>query len=119
MVSYKPTIIDTNQELTRRGQEPLYIIYPTDGLVIADSQLGYVDHGDKEKEQFFRKLQEYLLSEKVQKQLLQLGRRTGFAGELINDPADIFLADWGIDTNKLQSPIKLPGEDIIREALSL
>ncbi len=119
MVNYESTIIETNQELTRRGQEPLYIIYPTDGLVIADSQLGYVDHGDKEKEQFFRKLQEYLLSEKVQKQLLQLGRRTGFAGELTNAPADIFRADWGIDTKKILSPIKLPGEDVIREALSL
>ena len=119
MVNYESTIIETNQELTRRGQEPLYIIYPSDGLVIADSQLGYVDHGDKEKEQFFRKLQEYLLSEKVQKQLLQMGRRTGFAGELTNAPADVFRTEWGIDTKKILSPIKLPGEDVIREALSL
>lgn len=119
MVNYESTIIETNQELIRRGQEPLYIIYPTDGLVIADSQLGYVDHGDKEKEQFFRKLQDYLLSEKVQARLLQLGRRTGFAGELTNAPADVFRADWGIDTKKILSPIKLPGEDVIREALSL
>src|SRR5260221_13246735 len=118
MVSYKPTIIDTNQELTRRGQEPLYIIYPTDGLVIADSQRGYVDHGDKEKEQFFRKLQEYLLSEKVQKQLLHLGRRTGFAGELTNAPADIFRADSGIHTKEILSPLQLPGESASPELWS-
>src|SRR5262249_32298138 len=94
MVNYESTLIETNQELLRRGLEPLYIIYPTDGLVIADSQLGYVDHGDKAKEQFFRKLQDYLLSDKIQTRFLQLGRRTGFAGELTNAPADVFRADW-------------------------
>ena len=119
MVNYEAIIIETNQELIKRNQEPLYVIYPTDGLVIADSQLGYVDQGDKEKEAFFRKLQDYLTSPEVQNKLLQLGRRTGFAGELSNAPADVFKADWGIDTKKILSPIKLPGEDVIREALSL
>ncbi|HXB06443.1 MAG TPA: VWA domain-containing protein [Puia sp.] len=119
MVNYESIIIETNQELLRRGQEPLYTIYPTDGLVIADSQLGYVDQGDKDKEAFFRKLQDYLTSPEVQAKLLQLGRRTGFAGELTGAPADVFRADWGIDTKKILSPIKLPGEDVIREALSL
>ncbi len=119
MVNYESTIIETNQELVRRGQEPLYVIYPTDGLVIADSQLGYVDNGDKEKEAFFRKLQDYLTSPAVQTKLLQLGRRTGFAGQLTDAPADVFRTEWGIDTKKILSPIKLPGEDVIREALSL
>lgn len=119
MVNYESIIIETNQQLTQHNQEPLYVIYPTDGLVIADSQLGYVDQGDKEKEAFFRKLQDYLTSPDVQTTLLKLGRRTGFAGELSNAPADVFRADWGIDTKKILSPIKLPGEDVIREALSL
>src|ERR1700754_598309 len=119
MVNYESIIIETNQELMKRGQEPLYVIYPTDGLVIADSQIGYVDRGDKEEEAFFRKLQDYLSSSEVQTKLLQLGRRTGFAGELSNAPTDVFRADWGIDTKKILSPIKLPGEDVIREALSL
>jgi Ca-activated chloride channel family protein len=119
MVNYEFTIIEANQELVRRGQEPLYVIYPTDGLVIADFELGYVDHGDKEKEAFFRKLQDYLLSPAVQTKLLSMGRRTGFAGELSNAPAEVFRSDWGIDTKRILSPIKLPGEDVIREALGL
>jgi Ca-activated chloride channel family protein len=119
MVNYESTIIETNQELTRRGEEPLYVIYPVDGLVIADSQLGYVDHGDKEKEAFFRQLQDYLTSADIQARLLQLGRRTGFAGQLTGAPDSVFKSDWGIDTKKILSPIKLPGEDVIREALSL
>ncbi|WP_188932639.1 VWA domain-containing protein [Puia dinghuensis] len=126
MVNYESIIIETNQELLRRNQEPLYVVYPTDGLVIADSQLGFVDRSGsdnnsdgKDKETFFRQLQDYLLSSDVQAKLLQLGRRTGFAGELTNAPPDVFRADWGIDTKKILSPIKLPGEDVIREALSL
>jgi Ca-activated chloride channel family protein len=119
MVNYESMMIEANQELTRRGKEPLYVVYPTDGLVIADSQLGYVDNGDKEKESFFRKLQEYLLSSPVQNQLLQMGRRTGFAGELSQAPPDVFRAEWGIDTKKILSPIRLPGEDVILEALNL
>jgi Ca-activated chloride channel family protein len=87
--------------------------------VIADSQLGYVDNGDKDKEAFFRKLQDYLLSSTVQAQLLQLGRRTGFAGDVQNAPAAVFRSEWGIDTKKILSPIKLPGEEVILEALNL
>jgi Ca-activated chloride channel family protein len=119
MVNYESTIIETNQELTRRGEEPLYVIYPVDGLVIADSQLGYVDQGDKEKETFFRQLQDYLTSPDVQNKLLLLGRRTGFAGQLTGAPDSVFKPEWGIDTKKILSPIKLPGEDVIREALYL
>jgi Ca-activated chloride channel family protein len=119
MVNYESMIIETNQQLIQQGKEPLYVIYPTDGLVIADSQLGYVDNGDKDKEAFFRKLQAYLLSAKVQGQLLQLGRRTGFAGELQDAPANVFRSEWGIDTKKILSPIKLPGSEVILEALNL
>jgi len=119
MVNYESTIIETDQELTRRGEEPLYVIYPVDGLVIADSQLGYVDHGDKEKETFFRQLQDYLTSPDIQSKLLKLGRRTGFAGQLTDAPDSVFRPQWGIDTKKILSPIKLPGEDVIREALYL
>lgn len=119
MVNYESTIIETNQQLIRQNKEPLYVIYPMDGLVIADSQLGYVDNGDKDKEAFFKKLQTYLLSAKVQAQFLKLGRRTGFAGEVQDAPVDVFRSEWGIDTKKILSPIKLPGGDVILEALNL
>ena len=119
MVNYEALIIEANQELTRKGKEPLYVIYPTDGLVIADSQLGYIDNGDAKKEDFFKKLQAFLLKEETQHQLLLLGRRTGFAGELKNPPAEAFNLDWGIDTRKILSPIKLPRTDVILKALNL
>ena len=119
MVNYESVIIETNQELKKQGKEPLYVIYPTDGLVIADSQLGYVNNGNAKKEEFFKKLQKYLLSDNVQKQLLGMGRRTGFAGEIKNAPRDIFNPEWGINTKQILSPIKLPATDVIFEALNL
>jgi Ca-activated chloride channel family protein len=119
MVNYEALMIETNKQLVKQGREPLYVIYPVDGLVIADSQLGYMDNGNSEKEAFFKKLQAYLLGEKVQAELLKLGRRTGFAGELQNAPADVFNPDWGIDVHKILSPVKLPKADVLLEAINL
>jgi Ca-activated chloride channel family protein len=119
MVNYESVLIETNQELIRQGREPLYLVYAVDGLVLADSQFGYVNNGDDKKESFFKELQEYLLSPDVQNKLLQLGRRTGFAGEIENAPKDVFNPDWGINTKQILSPIKLPASDVILEALNL
>jgi Ca-activated chloride channel homolog len=119
MVNYESLIIEANQQLVREGKEPLYVIYPVDGLVIADSQLGYIDNGDPKKEDFFKKLQAYLLSDKVQSQLLALGRRTGFAGKLKNAPDSVFNPEWGINPSKILSPIKLPKADVILRALMM
>jgi Ca-activated chloride channel family protein len=119
MVNYEALIIEANQQLVKEAKEPLYLVYPVDGLVIADSQLGYVDNGDSKKEAFFKKLQAYLLGEKVQGELLKLGRRTGFGGELQNAPTDVFNPDWGIDVHKVLSPVKLPKADVILEAINL
>ena len=119
MVNYEALIIEANQELIQNGREPLHVVYPVDGIVMADSPLGYVDQGDPKKEQAFLKLQEYLLSEKVQQRLAGLGRRTGFGGVMGEvDPA-IFNPQWGIDAKKILTPIKLPPGDVIFEALNL
>ncbi len=80
MVNYESLIITTNQELVARGEEPLYLVYPYDGLSISDSPLGYIDRGDKNKEKAFLDFQKYLLSERVQSELQKLGRRTGYEG---------------------------------------
>lgn len=37
MVNYECLVIQANQELEAQGREPLYVVYPTDGLTIADS----------------------------------------------------------------------------------
>ena len=73
MVNYECLIIQANQALEAEGREPLYAVYPTDGLTIADSPLAYVDQGDGQKEELFLSLQEYLLSDAVQSQISAQG----------------------------------------------
>lgn len=120
MVNYEALLIETNRELVARGLEPLYAIYPSDGLTIADSPLGYVDHGDPAKEQAFLALRDHLLSDPVQRQLLAAGRRAGLLGlDLAGADASAFVPEWGLDVARTISPVPLPAEPVIREALDL
>ena len=118
MVNYECLIISANQELEARGEETLYAVYPYDGLSIADSPLGYVDNGDAEKEQAFLDLQEYLLSDEVQNEIQRTGRRTGYDG-VSEENREVFRADWGIQPDRVLSPIRMPSTDVLMEGLNL
>jgi Ca-activated chloride channel family protein len=119
MVNYEAIIIETNHELQRRGQEPLYAVYPVDGLTIADAPLGYISKGDAAKEALFLKLQEHLKSDVIQRQLLASGRRTGLGVTVSNADARVFDKSLGIDVDRVLTPINMPSADVIREALML
>ncbi|MGN0696392.1 MAG: substrate-binding domain-containing protein [Oscillospiraceae bacterium] len=118
MVNYESLIISANKELISQGREPLYAVYPCDGLTVADSPLAYADHGDKDKEEAFLKVQEYLLSDDVQEKIRLTGRRTAFTEDYSQYP-DIFNAEWGIDTDRILSQITMPSEDTLMKALNL
>ena len=118
MVNYECLIIDANQQLEEEGKEPLYVVYPYDGLSIADSPLGYVDHGDAEKEEAFLAVQEYLLSDKTQAEIEATGRRIN-AGGVSKENQDVFNSDWGIDTEWILSPIQMPEAAVLTEALNI
>ncbi|MCA9727486.1 MAG: VWA domain-containing protein [Candidatus Eisenbacteria bacterium] len=119
MVNYEAVIIEANQELEERGREPLHVIYPIDGIVLADSPLGFIKHDDESLESFFLELQDFLLSDRVQKQLVDTGRRTGFGGRMQDADPEIWKASWGVQPNKVLSPIRLPSAEVILEALTL
>ena len=119
MVNYEAVIIETNQELIQQGKEPLYVVYPKNGLTISDNTLGFINNGDAEKEEFFTSMQDFLLSEDTQNQIADLGRRTGFGGVVKNADPNIFNPKWGIQTESPIVPIKFPTEDVIQEALTL
>jgi Ca-activated chloride channel family protein len=119
MVNYESLVIAANSELTAKGKEPLYIIYPYDGMSLSDSPLGYIDKGSGAQEEAFLKLQEYLLSEAVQKKLNDLGRRTGLTLNIENPNPRVWNKDWGVDTERILSFINLPPKEVILEALNL
>ena len=118
MVNYECLMIQADEELEQRGEEPLYVIYPYDGLSLADSPLGYVDQGDDQKEELFLKLQKYLLSDEVQDEIQRTGRRSGYTG-VSEKNKDVFRADWGLQPDRVLSPIRMPAADVLRECLNM
>ena len=118
MVNYECLIIDANGQRVSEGKEPLYVVYPYDGLSIADSPLGYVDHGDDALEEAFLRFQEALLSPESQSAVEATGRRITAGGVSVEN-ADVFDPDWGIDTERILSPIQMPSPDVLMTALNV
>jgi len=119
MVNYEAVLIETNQELIANGEEPLTLVYPMDGLVIADSPLGFNSTKSKEKEEKFLAFQQWLLKPESQAKLAALGRRTGLGGDITDADKSVFNPDWGINADRLISPIRLPSEEVIQKSLQL
>lgn len=118
MVNYEALLIQTNQKLEQAGKEPLYLVYPKDGLAISDSPLAYIDQGNKKKEQAFLDLQNYLLSDDVQSRIEATGKRSAF-GQVRKANRATFKAEWGINLDQVLSPIHYPQAPVILEALNL
>jgi Ca-activated chloride channel family protein len=118
MVNYETLIIAANRRLREEGREALHVVYPAEGVAMADSPLGYVDNGDAEKEALFKKLQDYLLSSPVQLAIQETGRRTGFI-PISEKNKSVFNIDDGIDINKTLSIVKMPDPATTEKALEL
>lgn len=118
MVNYECLIISANQELEARGEEPLYVVYPYDGLSLADSPLGYVDQGEAGQEEAFLALQEYLLSAETQNAIQRTGRRSGYTG-ISEENRDVFREDWGVQPDRVLSPFRMPDTEVLFACLNL
>ncbi len=120
MFNYESVILEANQALTTAGKDPLYVVYPANGLSVADSPLAFIAKGDAAKEAAFLKLQEFLLSAETQQTLSGLGRRSGLIGMEAEaaDPA-VWRADWGVDLARSIAPVPTPSAEVIGEALRL
>jgi Ca-activated chloride channel homolog len=120
MFNYESVVIETNQALVAKGEEPLYIVYPANGLAVADSPLGLIDKGDAAKEAAFLDLQAFLLTPDTQGKLSALGRRAGLIGlDATSVDPTVWNPDWGIDLTRDIAPIPTPASDVIAKALSL
>jgi Ca-activated chloride channel family protein len=124
MFNYESMIIAANQRLVQSGREPLYIVYPVDGLAVADSTLGFIDKpgqpDNQNKKEAFIKLRDCLLTDKIQKKILERGFRAGLIGMNPDQaPKDVYNIDWGIDLSRTISPILWPDAEVTFEALTL
>lgn len=118
MINTEALLIDANHKLIAEGREPLYAIYPADGLALADSPIGYISKGDGDKETKFLELRAFLSTPEVQDVLSGQGRRVVSAGSDTPDPT-IWNPDWGIDLARSLTPVQTPSSEIIAEALRL
>lgn len=120
--NYESLIIAANQGKAGGNgpvSDPIYAIYPSDGVSIADCPLGYVDGGDTKKREVFDGLQAYLLDNKVQQRIQNEGWRTGIGVNITDANKSVFNPNWGIDTEMILNTVKLPKADVIRQSLSL
>ncbi len=118
MVNYECLMIAANKELKKKGKDPLYVVYPYDGLSIADSPLGYVDQGDSDAEKMFLELQKYLLSSDVQNEIQKTGRRTGYTG-INKENKSVFKKEWGLQPDRVLSPFKMPEGSVLKQCLTM
>jgi Ca-activated chloride channel family protein len=115
MWNYEAVLKETNDKLVGMGKEPLYAIYPADGVAIADSPIGFIDHGrGPEVETFFNELVAYLRSAPVQKRIADTGRRIP-----LGDVAAKADPNWNFDPTRLVTAIRMPEPAVIRQALDL
>jgi Ca-activated chloride channel family protein len=116
MWNYEAVLAETNQILKDRGKELLYAIYPSDGVALANSPLGYVDRGrDPNSLKFFKALQAHLLSADVQKRLVESFRRPA-VGEVSGVKPD---PSWNYDPNRPLKLIQMPEPTVMHTALDL
>jgi Ca-activated chloride channel family protein len=118
MWNYEAVIKETNDELAKSGGEKLWAVYPSDGVFVADSPLGFIDRGrGPEVEALFNKLQDYLHSPEIQAKLVATGRRVaqaaGGSGQGTAEP------DWNFDPNRLVTSVRSPAPEVISHALTL
>uniref|UniRef100_UPI00286C4A25 VWA domain-containing protein n=1 Tax=Armatimonas sp. TaxID=1872638 RepID=UPI00286C4A25 len=102
MINYEVMATEANAQLGAQGKEKLTMIYPSDGVAIADAPLGYVERGQSaSKREAFTKLQTWLLSPEIQREIAATGRRTGPIGDAF------------------PSQLRLPRAEVVRQALDL
>jgi len=117
VVSYEYSLININKQLESMGKEPLYLVYPYDGVAICDNVFGYIDNKDEGKLEMFNQIQDYLLSPEAKEKLAKLGRRTWYGGISSQVDKNVFNPLWGIDTTKYINAVKFPTKDVIKFAL--
>lgn len=121
MINYENSLIEINKQLTGIGREPLYLIYPVDGVAINDMPFAYIsnDSSNTKNREDFLKMQSYLRSDPMIRKMQNQGFRSWYGGVNQNVDQSTFNKDWGIDTTKYLNDMKYPSKNVITKALNL
>ena len=121
MLHYESSLIHLNQELVNKKKEPLYLLYPIDGVSVNDMPFAYInnDSNDTVTKSRFIKLQNYLRSDEMISKLEDLGFRSWYGGVKENTNKKVFNPEWGINTSKYLKDMKYPSKSVMTEAMNL
>lgn len=121
MIDYESSLINLNQKLVKNKKEPLYLVYPVDGVAINDMPFGYIsnDVNDTNKKEQFKLIQSYLRSDEAIEKMEDLGYRSWYGGIKEDTDEKTFNKEWGIDTSKYLSDMKYPSKSVITKAINL
>ena len=121
MINYESTLISLNKELESAGKEPLYLLYPIDGVAINDMPFAYInnDAKDETNKKKFLRLQEYLRSDEVLNKMEKMGYRSWYGGIKTDTDSKTFNKSWGIDTSKYLKDMKYPSKKVITKAIGI
>ena len=121
MIDYESSLINLNQKLVKNKKEPLYLVYPVDGVAINDMPFGYIsnDVNDTNKKERFKLIQSYLRSDEAIEKMENLGYRSWYGGIKEDTDEKTFNKEWGIDTSKYLSDMKYPSKSVITKAINL
>lgn len=121
MINYESSLIELNKELVKKGKEPLYLVYPVDGVAINDMPFAYInnDSNDTKNKEKFNILQSYLRSDEMIELMEEYGYRSWYGGINENVDKKVFNPDWGIDTTKYLKDMKYPSKKVITKAINL
>lgn len=121
MINYESSLIELNKELVSQNKEPLYLLYPIDGVAINDMPFAYInnDSKDTDTKEKFELIQSYLRSDEMSSYFEKLGYRSWYGGIKENTDKSTFNKDWGIDTTKYLKDMKYPSKKVMTEAISL
>ena len=118
IIASEASLININKKLEKSSKDPLYLLYPVDGVPINDSTFAFIDNKKNLKDKFV-KLQSALLSDESQEILQDLGRRTWYGGTSDKASKKIFKNSWGIDTTKYLVTTKFPSKKVMNKAFNL
>ncbi len=116
MWNYEVVLKETDEALAARGHDPLWLVYPKDGVAISDGPIGYLDRGrGPQVETFVTDLEAFLLAPDAQGKIAEAGRRVagGAAAAAKAEPA------WNLDPARPITALRPPEPKVISAALAI
>ena len=116
MWNYEFVLKETNDTLAARAHDPLWMIYPKDGVAVSDGPIGYLDRGrGPEVEKFVTDLEADLRAPEAQEKIAKAGRRVEGAAAAEARP----VPEWNFDPSRPVTALRPPEPKVLFAALNL